>query len=149
MLDGQTRAERCAAIMLAGDAASRALGLELEEIGPGHARMGLSVGAQHVNGHGVCHGGVIFTLAETCFAFACNSRNQNTLAQHAMVSYLAPGQLGDRLTAVAREVSQAGRSGIYDVRVTNQDGVVIAEFRGFSRTIKGQLFDESQPENDQ
>ena len=147
MLDDQARAERCAEIMLAGDAASRALGLELEEIGPGYARMGLTVGTHHINGHGVCHGGVIFTLADTCFAFACNSRNQNTLAQHAMVSYLAPGRLGDRLTAVAREVSQVGRSGIYDVRVTNQDGAVIAEFRGFSRMIKGRLFDEDQAES--
>jgi len=81
-------------------------------------------------------------LADSTFAFACNSRNQTTVAQHNFISYLAPGQLGDRLTAVGHEVSQTGRSGIYDVSVTNQTGLVIAEFRGMSRQIRGQHFDE-------
>ncbi|MFP5478909.1 MAG: hotdog domain-containing protein [Alphaproteobacteria bacterium] len=79
----------------------------------------------------------IFTLADSAFAFACNGYNQRTVGQHASIIYLAPGRLGDRLTAAAREVSRQGRSGVYDVRVTNQDGTHIAEFRGLSRTVKG------------
>jgi acyl-CoA thioesterase len=81
-------------------------------------------------------------LADSAFAFACNSRNQSTVAQHNVISYLAPGRVGDVLTATAREVSLNGRNGIYDVTVTNQDGTRIAEFRGFSRAITGRLFDE-------
>jgi acyl-CoA thioesterase len=91
------------------------------------------------NGHGTCHGGYTFLLADSAFAFACNGYNQRTVGQHAAITYLAPGRLGDRLTATAREVSRQGRSGVYDVRVTNQDGVQIAEFRGHSRTVKGSL----------
>jgi acyl-CoA thioesterase len=102
----------------------------------------LRVQEHHCNGHNICHGGVIFTLADTAFAFACNSRNQNTVAQNNMITFIAPGQIGDVLTASAREVSLTGRSGIYDVRVVNQDGTLIAEMRGLSRAIKGQLFDE-------
>ncbi len=145
MLSARERADRVGAAMMQADAASREIGLELEEIDAGRAVMGLTLEPRHMNGHGICHGGIIFALADSCFAFACNSRNQATVAQHCMVSYLAPGRVGDRLTAHATEVSQAGRSGIYDVTVTNQKGEVIAEFRGFSRTIKGRLFDEPQP----
>jgi len=108
----------------------------------GSATMTLEVQAHHCNGHGMCHGGVIFLLADSAFAFACNSRNQVTVAQHNMISFIASGQLGDTLTAQATEVSLTGRSGIYDVRVTNQDGVIIAEMRGMSRAITGQLFPE-------
>jgi phenylacetic acid degradation protein PaaD len=101
-----------------------------------------AVAERHANGHGICHGGITFALADSAFAFACNSRNQSTVAQHNMISYLAPGRLGDVLTATATELSLTGRSGIYDVKVTNQNAIVIAEFRGFSRAIKGQLFEE-------
>jgi acyl-CoA thioesterase len=97
---------------------------------------------QQCNGHGICHGGVSFALADSAFAFACNSRNKSTVGQHTFMNYLAPGQLGDRLTATATEISLTGRSGIYDVRVSNQEGTVIAEFRGVSRTINGQHFEE-------
>jgi acyl-CoA thioesterase len=100
----------------------------------------MTVREDHCNGHGICHGGITFTLADSAFAFACNSRNQSTVAQHNTISYLAPGQLGDRLKAEAREVALKGRSGIYDVTVTNQDDIVIAQFRGNSRAIKGTLF---------
>jgi acyl-CoA thioesterase len=90
----------------------------------------------------MCHGGVTFTLADSAFAFACNSRNQATVAQHNSITYITPANLGDTLIATAREVSLVGKSGIYDVTVSNQDGSVIAEFRGSSRSIRGDLFEE-------
>ena len=108
----------------------------------GIASLILTVQAHHCNGHGICHGGIIFSLADSAFAFACNSRNQATVAQHNTISYIAPGQLGDTLTADAREVSLSGRNGIYDVTVINQDNKKIAEFRGMSRAINGNLFQE-------
>ena len=89
------------------------------------------------NGHGNCHGGYLFTLADSAFAFACNSYNTMTVAQHCAITYLIPGRIGDRMTATATEVSRRGRSGLYDIRVTNQDGDTVAEFRGHSRTVKG------------
>ena len=139
----QDRAEKASEAMWANDRASSWIGLELGEVTEGGARMSLRVQAHHCNGHDICHGGVIFTLADSAFAFACNSRNQNTVAQNNMITFIAPGQMGDVLTAEAREVSLTGRSGIYDVRVHNQDGVLIAEMRGLSRAIKGQLFEEN------
>jgi acyl-CoA thioesterase len=95
----------------------------------------------HTNGHDICHGGFIFALADSAFAFACNSYNQVAVAQHNTISFIAPSFQGDRLTAVAREVTRNGRSGLYDVRVTNQDGRLIAELRGASRVIKGTHFE--------
>ncbi|MGH1579177.1 hydroxyphenylacetyl-CoA thioesterase PaaI [Planktotalea sp.] len=139
------RAARASAAMWANDRASPWVGMELGPVREGVASMTLQVQEHHCNGHDICHGGVIFTLADSAFAFACNSRNQNTVAQNNMITFIAPGQLGDVLTASAREVSLTGRSGIYDVRVVNQDGALIAEMRGLSRAIKGQLFDEEQP----
>lgn len=135
-------AQRAAAAMWANDHASKWLGMELVEVSEGAATMRLTVAQHHCNGHGMCHGGVTFALADSAFAFACNSRNQATVAQHNAISYLAPGQLGDTLTATAHEVSLTGRSGIYDVRVANQTGTVIAEFRGNSRAIKGRVFED-------
>lgn len=102
----------------------------------------MTVETHHTNGHDICHGGYIFTLADSAFAFACNSYNQIVVAQHNSITFIAPGALGDRLTAVAREVARFGRSGIYDVRVENQDGKVIAEFRGSSRVVSGKHFEE-------
>lgn len=136
------RAQRSARAMWDDDQSSAWFGMELAEVSEGHATTQLTVAENHLNGHKVCHGGVTFALADSAFAFACNSRNQNTLAQHNTISYLAPGRLGDRLTAVAREVHLKGRTGIYDVTVTNQDGTTIAEFRGMSRAIPGTLFEE-------
>ncbi|WP_092362256.1 hydroxyphenylacetyl-CoA thioesterase PaaI [Cribrihabitans marinus] len=136
------RAEKAAAAMWAGDAASKWAGMEITRIDAGTATLEMTVEAHHCNGHGICHGGVTFMLADSAFAFACNSRNQSTVAQHNVISFVSPGRLGDRMTATAREVSLTGRSGIYDVTVTDQDGRTIAEFRGMSRAIKGQLFDE-------
>ena len=136
------RAEKSAAAMWQGDRASQWFGTEIVEVDEGRAVLCMTVGPQHCNGHGMCHGGVTFSLADSAFAFACNSRNQATVAQHNVISYLAPGHEGDVLTATAEETDLSGRSGIYDVTVTNQDGRKIAEFRGFSRAIKGTLFDE-------
>jgi len=136
------RAEKSAAAMWAGDQASKWAGMEITQMDEGTAVLQLTVAQHHCNGHGICHGGVTFMLADSSFAFACNSRNQATVAQHNTISFTAPGRLGDQLTATAREVSLIGRSGIYDVTVTNQQGQTIAEFRGMSRAIKGQLFDE-------
>ncbi len=138
----QDRAERSAKVLWEDDRASQWLGLDIKDVGEGTCTMTLAVQEQHCNGHGMCHGGLIFSLADAAFAFACNSRNQRTVAQHNTISFIAPGRLGDTPTARAREVSLSGRSGLTDVTVTNQDGAVIAEFRGASRMIKGQLFDE-------
>ena len=122
--------------------ASTWFGMSLDDIDEGRAVMSLTIEPHHANGHGICHGGVTFSLADSAFAFACNSRNRSTVAQHNMISYIAPGRIGDRLSAHAEEVTLNGRNGIYDVRVTNQDGQLIAEMRGISRAIKGQHFDE-------
>ena len=136
------RAEKAAAIMWENDRASPWIGMRLDTIDEGRSKMSLVVQDHHVNGHDICHGGIIFTLADSAFAFACNSRHQNTVAQHNSITYISPGKLGDTLTADAKEVSLSGRSGMYDVTVTNQNNDVIAEFRGCSRAIRGQLFEE-------
>ncbi len=133
----QELAEASASAMWNDDSASQRLDMTLDHIAPGHATLSMTMTKDMSNGHGNCHGGYMFTLCDSAFAFACNSYNQMVVAQHCGVTYLAPGRIGDRLTATAREVSRKGRSGIYDVRLTNQDGVHIAEFRGHSRTVKG------------
>lgn len=138
----QLRAERSADAMWADDPASQALGMSLIEVGPGRAVITMSVRKDMANGHGICHGGFIFTLADSAFAFACNSYNQRVVAQHNSITYLAPGQLGERLTATATEVSRTGRSGVYDVIVTGEDGHTVALFRGHARQIKGTHFEE-------
>ena len=143
-MDAKTRAAKSAEAMWSADNASKWFGMKIENINEGVATLGLTVQPDHCNGHGICHGGVTFALADSAFAFACNSRNQSTVAQQNQITYVAPAHSGDRLTASAREGSLVGRSGVYDVTVTNQTGKVIAEFRGLSRAIKGQLFDESQ-----
>lgn len=136
------RAEKSAAAMWENDDASAWLGMELVEVDEGRSTLSLHVKKHHTNGHGICHGGITFALADSAFAFACNSRNQATVAQHNVISYTAPAMLNDTLTATATEVSQSGRNGIYDVTVNNSEGTTVAEFRGFSRTIKGQHFQE-------
>ena len=136
------RAQKSAQAMWENDKASKWMGMQISNMDEGIASLILTVQAHHCNGHGICHGGIIFSLADSAFAFACNSRNQATVAQHNTISYIAPGQLGDTLTADAREVSLSGRNGIYDVTVINQDNKKIAEFRGMSRAINGNLFQE-------
>ncbi|MCK0151356.1 hydroxyphenylacetyl-CoA thioesterase PaaI [Marivita sp. S6314] len=138
----QDRATRSAAAMWSDDGASKWLGMTLVSVDEGTAVMTLTVEKHHCNGHGMCHGGITFSLADSTFAFACNSRNQATVAASNHITYTAPARLGDTLTATAREVSLTGRSGIYDVRVSNQNDETIAEMRGLSRSIKGHLFEE-------
>ena len=140
------RAQKAADAMWSPDKASKWMDMTLEDVDEGTATMSLVVQPHHCNGHGICHGGVTFSLADSTFAFACNSRNQSTVAQQNTITYLAPGYEGDRLTAEAREVSLKGRSGVYDITVTNQKGETIALFRGHSRAIKGTLFDEAAEE---
>ena len=137
-------AEKSAKAMWTRDNASKWLGATLGEVGPGWAMMSMTVEKHHTNGHDICHGGFIFTLADSAFAFACNSYNQNTVAQQATITFVEPGRLGDRLVAEAREVSKQGRSGIYDIEVRRDDGALVAAFRGLSRTIKGTNFDDGQ-----
>ncbi|QOZ24692.1 MULTISPECIES: hydroxyphenylacetyl-CoA thioesterase PaaI [Bradyrhizobium] len=129
-------ARACAEAMWKEDDASKGLGMELVEIKPGLAVMAMNVQPHMVNGQRICHGGLIFTLADSAFAFACNSHNERAVAAQGNISFIRPGKLGDRLVATAREISRSGRSGIYDVRVTVGDSV-IAEFRGHSRVISG------------
>jgi acyl-CoA thioesterase len=133
----QQLAEAAAAAMWAEDRASQGLGMRLDAVGPGTATLSMTVRPDMVNGLDLCHGGFIFALADSTFAFACNSHNQRAVAQIASITFVAPARGGDRLTARATEVAAFGRSGIYDIRVTDQAGRLIAEFRGHSRTVKG------------
>ena len=123
--------------MLANDRVSRGLGLRVTEVAPGRAVMTMTVRDDMLNGHDICHGGLIATLADSTFAFACNSRNELTLASGFAIELLAPGRAGDVLTARCIEVSKAGRTGVYDTDVTNQRGERVAVFRGRSYTIRG------------
>ena len=118
------------------DSASQGLGMEIVRVSPGEAVLSMTIRPDMVNGHGIAHGGFIFLLADSAFAFACNSRNERTVAAQCNISFIRPGKLGDRLVATAREISKTGRSGIYDVRVTAND-VAIAELRGHSRSLGG------------
>jgi acyl-CoA thioesterase len=129
-------ARACADAMWRDDDASKGLGMEILAVGPGTATLSMTVQPHMVNGQRIAHGGFIFLLADSTFAFACNSRNARAVAAQCDITFIKPGQLGDRLVATAREISRSGRSGIYDVRVTAGD-VVIAEFRGHSRIIAG------------
>jgi acyl-CoA thioesterase len=129
-------ARACAEAMWKEDDASQGLGMEIVEISPGQATLAMTVAPHMVNGQRIAHGGFIFLLADSTFAFACNSRNERAVAAQCDITFIKPGKLGDRLTATAREISRRGRSGLYDVRVTAGE-VVIAEFRGHSRTIGG------------
>ena len=141
-LTEQEIAEKSSATLDQSDAASRALGIVLQSVAPGKATVTMSITADKLNGHGICHGGLIFTLADTAFAHACNSYNQRVVAQSCSISFLASGNSGEQLTAKAHEVHRAGRNGIYDVEVFNSSGEVIAQFRGQSRTIKGHNFED-------
>jgi acyl-CoA thioesterase len=135
--DAAAIARACADAMWVEDEASRALGMKLMRVSPGEAEMSMLVTADKVNGQKICHGGFIFLLADSTFAFACNTYNERVVAQHCAVSFLRPAQLDDVLTARACEVHRSGRSGLYDVTVTRADGTVIAAFRGHSRVIDG------------
>jgi acyl-CoA thioesterase len=133
----QATAEVSAQAMWAQDRASKALGMKIERVGPGEAVMSMMVREDMTNGHNICHGGFIFTLADSTFAFACNSYGQYAVAQHCAVTFIQPVRQGETLTAHAVERSRAGRGGIYDITVRDGRGTVVAEFRGHSRTITG------------
>ncbi|WP_328597143.1 hydroxyphenylacetyl-CoA thioesterase PaaI [Curvivirga aplysinae] len=133
-------AEKSATAMWANDDASKGLGMDLVEVDAGYAKITMPITKSQTNGLDTCHGGFIFTLADSAFAFACNSRNQQTVAQHCSINFVAPAFEGDVLCAEAKEVAVYGRSGIYDIRVTNQKNELIAEFRGNSRSIRGAHF---------
>lgn len=133
----QQLAELVGQAMFRDDVCARSHGITLEEIAPGRARMRMAVREDMANSHGICHGGMMFTLADACFAYACNSYNHVTVAAGCDIVFPNPAKLGDVLTAVAEEKHTQGRSGVYDVTVTTQDGTVVALFRGHSRRIQG------------
>lgn len=135
----QQLAELAGRTMFERDPTSRNLGMKLEEIRPGYARMSMTVRDDMLNGHASCHGGYIFMLADSAFAFACNSHNVNTVGAGCTIDYLAPGRPGDVLVAEAVEQALQGKTGVYDVSVTDQDGRRIALFRGKSHRVSGTL----------
>jgi acyl-CoA thioesterase len=138
-----TSAEETAAAvgeaMYARDRASQALGMALDEVRPGHARLRMTVRADMLNGHGICHGGIVFALADSAFAFACNSRDVLTVAAGCSVEFLGPAREGDELVAEARERFLEGRNGVYDVDVSREDGELVATFRGRSTATRDRV----------
>ena len=134
--DPQALAQRAAAAMYEADLASRHLGIQIDQIAPGRATVRMQVRDTMLNGHAICHGGYVFLLADTAFAFACNTYGPTTVAAACDVVFLGPAHLGDELIAEATERHRFGRSGIYDVTVRLPDTTVIAEFRGHSRTLR-------------
>jgi acyl-CoA thioesterase len=135
-LDPDQIARRSAAAMWAEDEASRGLGMTLLEVAPGRARIMMTITETMVNGYGICHGGYLFLLADSAFAFACNTYGEVTVARAAEVVFIAPGRVGDELIASATERARFGRNGVYDVTVSRTDGQVLAEFRGQSHTYR-------------
>ncbi len=135
----QEIAEQVGAGMYARDVAAQKMGISLEAIGPGTAVVRMTVRDDMVNGHDIGHGGFTFTLADTCFAYACNSYNQNAVARQCEIRFTKAARRGDVLTATGREVYHRGRSGVYDITVTDQTGDVVALVRGHSRTIEGEV----------
>jgi acyl-CoA thioesterase len=140
--DAQSLAERVAAEMFARDPASQAMGMRIVKVGPGSAELTMKVRADMLNGHATCHGGFIFTLADSAFAFACNSANLATVASGCTIDFIAPAREDDVLIAIGLERSLSGRTGIYDIEVRNQRGEMIALFRGKSYRIKGHVIAE-------
>ncbi|MEO7030947.1 MAG: hydroxyphenylacetyl-CoA thioesterase PaaI [Herbaspirillum sp.] len=140
-IDGaaQLLAETTAAAMFERDTASRGLGIKILAVRPGYAKLSMLVRADMLNGHGMCHGGFIFALADSAFAFSCNTYNHNTVAAGCSIEYLAPGVVGSLLTAEAVEQSRGRRTGVYDVTVTSEHSTRIALFRGKSFQIGGEV----------
>jgi acyl-CoA thioesterase len=145
MADAQSIAEACRDAMWRDDRASKWMGLEVTAIGPGSATLTMTVREHMLNGHDICHGGLVTTLADSAFAFACNAYNEVTVAAGFDVNLLRASSLGDVLTATARELHKTGRTGVYDISVTNQRGEVVAAFRGRSVTMKGRPLVEGLP----
>lgn len=144
--DEDALARACAEAMFGRDAASRMLGMEILSAGPGFCRLRMPVRADMINGHGSAHGGITFALADSAFAFACNSRNRATVAHCCSISFLTPARLGDILVAEAKERALAGRTGVYDISITEEgSGRAIAEFRGQSRAVRGEVLGNAEP----
>ncbi|HEV2976406.1 MAG TPA: hydroxyphenylacetyl-CoA thioesterase PaaI [Casimicrobiaceae bacterium] len=139
--EAQALCERVVAAMYARDPASQAMGMRLGRVGPGRAELTMTVRADMLNGHAICHGGFIFTLADSAFAYACNSYNLTTVASGCAIDFVAPAREGDMLSAVAQERSVSGRTGVYDIEVKNQRGETIAYFRGRSYRVKGHVIE--------
>jgi len=140
--EAQALAETVATAMYARDRASQSLGMTIAAVGPGHAELTMTVRQDMLNGHAICHGGFVFALADSAFAFACNSYNLTTVASGCAIDFVAPAQEGDLLTAVAQERSVSGRTGVYDIEVANQRGERVAFFRGKSYRIKGHVVEQ-------
>ena len=147
-LSSDDLARACAEAMWKEDDASKGLGMEIVEVRAGQATLAMTIKPHMVNGQRIAHGGFIFTLADSAFAFACNSHNERVVAAQGNITFIRPGKLGDRLIATACEVSRNGRSGMYDVRVATEDGTVIAEFRGHSRVIAGTWLPTSETDTE-
>jgi len=141
-MSGEALAEAVARSMWPRDHASQMLGMRIVTIRPGYARLAMAVRKDMVNGHHICHGGLIFALADTAFAYACNSYNRNTVASACHIDFLAPGMEGDILDAEAAEQSRSGRTGVYDVTVRSRSGKTIALFRGKSYRINGEVIED-------
>jgi acyl-CoA thioesterase len=137
MSEADQLARRVADTLLAREGTGPAWGLVIEDAREGYARVRMTLRDDMLNGHKTAHGGMIFSLADSAFAYACNSRNETTVAQHASISFLTPAHAGNVLVAEAQELSRAGKSGVYQVSVKTADGAVVAEFTGLSRTIGG------------
>ncbi|MFC6299323.1 hydroxyphenylacetyl-CoA thioesterase PaaI [Pseudomonas sp. CCM 7893] len=143
--EAMSLANQCAQTLFNRDAASQAMGIRLLSVAPGCARLGMSVRAEMIQGHGTCHGGYLFALADSAFAVACNSYNDATVALGCSIDYIAPAHLGDTLSADCREQSRAGRTGNYDVRIENQTGQLIALFHGKSYKVRGTVLAQETP----
>ncbi|NVK30315.1 MAG: hydroxyphenylacetyl-CoA thioesterase PaaI [Gammaproteobacteria bacterium] len=128
--------------MWQNDRTTQSMGMKIISVAPGEAVLTMTVQEHMLNGQGSAHGGMLFTMADSCFGFACNTYNQFAVAQQCSINYVAPGKLGDVLTATGREVHRAGRGGVYDIEIRNQDNTLIALFRGTCRTVKGQHLPE-------
>jgi len=140
--DKRSLAARAAQALYDGDRASQMLGMTIETCAPGRAIVSMRVRPDMVNGHRICHGGLIFALADSAFAFACNSHGDNTVAAGAAIEFLAPGREGDVLRAIASERWRTGRAGIYEIEVRNQRDETVALFRGRSHQIAGRVIDD-------
>ena len=145
--EAQALAEAVAEAMWSRDRAANALGIKIESVGPGVSHLSMLVRGDMVNGHHICHGGLIFSLADTAFAYACNSYNKNTVASACHIDFLAPAKEGETLEAEAVEQSASGRTGVYDITVRNNHGKTIALFRGKSYRINGEVIAGLQQAN--
>ena len=143
-MDREALARAVGEVIWREDRVGQWLGMQLEELRPGYARLSMTVTGHMANSQDYCHGGMIFTLADSSFGFASNSHNQRALAAACSIEYLAPARIGDRLTAECREQARAGRAGVYDARVTNQEGELIALFRGKSATVRGHWVEDGR-----